>query len=85
MNNILNDLPDEVLEEIVYEYEDDCGEIDVDKIIEDLKSNISDFLYDNPDDFIPEFPDDKIDFDFIEDKIPDEYFEKIEPKDEICG
>ena len=86
MENFLKDLPDEVLEEIVYEYEDDLGEIDVDKIIADLKSNISDYIYDNPDDFIPDFPDDKIDFDFIDDeKVPDEYLERLEPKDNMCG
>ena len=67
MNNYLNDLPDEVLEEIVYEYEDQLDEIDVDEIIANLKSNISDYIYDNPDDFIPDFPEDKIDFSYVDD------------------
>ncbi|SDA70999.1 hypothetical protein [Methanobrevibacter millerae] len=85
MNNYLNDLPDEVLEEIVYEYEDQLDEIDVDEIIANLKSNISDYIYDNPDDFIPDFPEDKIDLSYVDDEmIPDEYLERIEPKD-ICG
>lgn len=86
MNNYLNDLPDEVLEEIVYEYEDELDNIDVDEIIANLKSNISDYIYDNPDDFIPDFPEDKIDLSYVDDEmIPDEYLERIEPKDTICG
>lgn len=86
MNDYLNELPDEVFEEIVFEYDDQLDEIDVDEIIANLKSNISDYIYDNPDDFIPDFPDDKIDLVFIDsEKIPDEYLEKIEPKDKLCG
>lgn len=83
MNKYLEELPDEVLEEIVYEYED-SEEIDVDKIIANLKSNISDYLFYNPDDSIPEEPGMNVDYDFNDDyEMSIELIEKIEPKDDI--
>ena len=47
--NYLNELDDELREEFVYEYDDDLSEVDVDRIIRDLKNNISDYIYENPD------------------------------------
>ena len=77
----LNELDDELLEEFVYEYDDDISEVDVDKIIRNLKNNISDYIYDNPDDYIPQVPECNIDFEFEDTQIPDEIIEKLEPKD----
>lgn len=79
----LRELDDELLEEFEYEYEEELLEIDVDKIIADLKNNISDYIFENPDDFIPSEPCDDIDFGFEEKQIPDEMLEKMEPKDNI--
>jgi hypothetical protein len=79
----LNELDDELLDEFSYEYEDELQEIDVDKIIANLKNNISDYIFENPDDFIPFEPSDDIDFGFEEKIIPDEVLEKLEPKDNI--
>ena len=83
MNNYLNELPDEVFEEIVCEY-DDSDDIDVDEIIANLKSNISDYLFYNPDDYIPEEPESNIDYDFKDEyEMPIELIEKLEPKSDI--
>lgn len=81
--NYLNELDDELREEFVYEYDDDLSEVDVDRIIRDLKNNISDYIYENPDDIIPQEPECSIDFDFEDTQIPDEIIEKMEPKDNI--
>ena len=83
MESYLEELPDEVLEEIVYEYEDD-EDIDVDEIIANLKSNLSDYLYNNPDDNVPEEPGMDIDFAYKDDfDMPIELIEKLEPKENI--
>lgn len=66
MKNYLDKLPDEVFEEIACEY-DDVDDIDVDEIIANLKSNISDYLFYNPEDNIPEEPESNIDYDFKDD------------------
>lgn len=79
----MNELDDELREEFIYEYGDDFQEIDVDEIIANLKRNISDYIYENPDDEIPEEPYENIDFGFEDIKIPDEVIEKLEPKDDI--
>ncbi len=79
----LNELDEELLEEFEYEYEEEHQEIDVDKIIANLKNNISDYIFENPDDFIPFEPFEDIDFEFEEKQIPDEILEKMEPKDNI--
>ena len=80
---MFEELPDEVLEEIVYEYED-VDDIDVDEIIANLKSNISDHLYYNPDDNVPQEPGMDIDFDYKDDfDMSIELIEKLEPKDDI--
>ena len=79
----LNELDEELLEEFQYEYEDELQEIDVDKIISNLKNNISDYIFENPDDYIPFEPSDDIDFVFEENIVPDEMLEKLEPKDKI--
>lgn len=79
----MNELDDELGEEFIYEYGDDFQEIDVDEIIANLKRNISDYIYENPDDEIPEEPYEIIDFGFEDIKIPDEVIEKLEPKDDI--
>ena len=79
----LNELDDELLEEFVYEYEEELQEMDVDEIIANLKNNISDYIFENPDDEIPEEPVSEIDYDFHDEKIPDEIIEKLEPKDNI--
>lgn len=81
--NYLNELDDELREEFVYEYDDDLSEVDVDRIIRDLKNNISDYIYENPDDIIPHEPECSIDFGFEDTQIPDEIIEKMEPKDNI--
>ena len=81
----LNELDDELLEEIVYEYEEELLEVDVDKIISDLKNNISEYIYENPDDLIPEEPECNIDFGFDDKQVPDEIIEKLEPKDNILN
>ena len=81
----LNELDDELLEEFVYEYEEELREVDVDKIISDLKNNISDYIYENPDDLIPEEPECNIDFGFDDKQVPDEIIEKLEPKDNILN
>ncbi|MBR6023507.1 MAG: hypothetical protein IK044_00905 [Methanobrevibacter sp.] len=79
----LNELDDELLEEIVYEYEDELQEMDVDEIIANLKNNISDYIFENPEEEIPLEPFDDIDFGFEEKIIPDEVLEEMEPKDNI--
>ena len=81
----LNELDDELLEELVYEYEEELREVDVDKIISDLKNNISEYIYENPDDLIPEEPECNIDFGFDDKQVPDEIIEKLEPKDDILN
>ncbi len=81
----LNELDDELLEELVYEYEEELLEVDVDKIISDLKNNISEYIYENPDDLIPEEPECNIDFGFDDKQVPDEIIEKLEPKDNILN
>ena len=81
----LNELDDELLEELVYEYEEELREVDVDKIISDLKNNISEYIYENPDDLIPEEPECNIDFGFDYKQVPDEIIEKLEPKDDILN
>ena len=81
----LNGLDDELLEELVYEYEEELLEVDVDKIISDLKNNISEYIYENPDDLIPEEPECNIDFGFDDKQVPDEIIEKLEPKDDILN
>ena len=81
----LNELDDELLEELAYEYEEELLEVDVDKIISDLKNNISDYIYENPDDLIPEEPECNIDFGFDDKQVPDEITEKLEPKDNILN
>ena len=81
----LNELDDELLEELVYEYEEELLEVDVDKIISDLKNNISEYIYENPDDLIPEEPECNIDFGFDDKQVPDEIIEKLEPKDDILN
>ena len=81
----LNELDDELLEELAYEYEEELLEVDVDKIISDLKNNISDYIYENPDDLIPEEPECNIDFGFDDKQVPDEIIEKLEPKDDILN
>ncbi len=81
----LNELDDELLEELAYEYEEELLEVDVDKIISDLKNNISEYIYGNPDDLIPEEPECNIDFGFDDKQVPDEIIEKLEPKDDILN
>ena len=81
--DIIEELPDELLEAIVYEYED-VEDIDVDEIISNLKSNISDYLYYNPEDNVPQEPRMDIDFNYKDDfDMSIELIEKLEPKDEI--
>lgn len=83
MKNYLEEFPDEVFEEIAYEY-DDSDDIDVDEIIANLKSNISDYLFYNPEDNIPEETESNIDYDFKDDyDMPIELIEKLEPKSDI--
>lgn len=76
--NYLNELDDELREEFAYEYDD---EVDVDEIISNLKNNISDYIFENPEDMIPDEPLRDMDYDFEDIKIPDEILEKLEPKD----
>ena len=79
----LNELEDELLEELIYEYDEELQKVDVDEIIANLKNNISDYIYENPDNLIPEEPDCGIDFEFDGRQVPDEIIEKLEPKDNI--
>ena len=79
----LNELDDELLEEFVYEYDEQPEEIDVDEIISSLKKNISEYIFENPEDMIFDEPLDDIDYDFEDIQIPDEMIEKLEPKDDI--
>jgi hypothetical protein len=82
--NFSKELDDEILEEFVYEYEDEIEEIDVDEIIADLKADISEYIYDNPFDEVPDMDFDEIDYDFVDDyQIPDEELERLEPNDVI--
>ena len=81
----LKELDDELLEELVYEYEEELQEVDVDKIISNLKNNISDYIYENPDDLIPEEPECNIDFGFNDRQVPDEIIEKLEPKNNLLN
>ena len=84
MNSYLNDISDEILEDIVYEYEEELDEVDVDEIIMNLKNNISDYIFDEPEDFFAEEPKEDFDFDFEDDdEMPVEWIEKLEPEDEI--
>ena len=85
MRDYLDDLRDEILDEIVYEYQD-AEEIDVDEIIANLKSNISDYLYDNPEDNVPEEPETYVDYDYRDDfDMSIELIEKLEPKENVRG
>lgn len=85
MRDYLEELRDEILDEIVYEYQD-AEEIDVDEIIANLKSNISDYLYDNPEDNVPEEPETYVDYDYRDDfDMSIELIEKLEPKEDIRG
>ena len=85
MRDYLDDLRDEIFDEIVYEYQD-AEEIDVDKIITNLKSNISDYLYDNPEDNVPEEPETYVDYGYKDDfDMSIELIEKLEPKEDISG
>ena len=85
MRDYLDDLTDEILDEIVYEYEG-AEDIDVDEIIANLKSNISDYLYDNPEDNVPEEPETYVDYDYSDDfDMSIELIEKLEPKEDSCG
>lgn len=85
MRDYLEELRDEILDEIVYEYQD-AEEIDVDEIIANLKSNISDYLYDNPEDNVPEEPETYVDYEYKDDfDMSIELIEKLEPKEDICG
>lgn len=79
----MNELDDELMDELAREYEDALQEFDVDEIIANLKHNISDYIYENPDDEIPEEPGQDIDFEFENKEVPDEIIEKLEPKDDI--
>jgi hypothetical protein len=79
----LNELDEELFDELEYEYEDELQDVDVDKIIANLKNNISDYIFENPDDYMPFEASDDIDFVFEENIIPDEMLEKLEPKDKI--
>ena len=78
--NYLNELDDEIREEFAYEYDD---EVDVDEIISNLKNNISDYIFENPEDMIPDEPLRDMDYDFEDIEIPDEILEKLEPKDKL--
>ena len=85
MRDYLDDLTDEILDEIVYEYQD-AEDIDVDEIIANLKSNISDYLYENPEDNVPEEPETYVDYDYRDDfDMSIELIEKLEPKENIRG
>ena len=85
MRDYLDDLTDEILDEIVYEYQD-AEEIDVDEIIANLKSNISDYLYENQEDNVPEEPETYVDYDYRDDfDMSIELIEKLEPKENIRG
>ena len=78
--NYLNELDDELREEFAYEYDD---EVDVDEIISNLKNNISDYIFENPEDMIPDEPLRDMNYDFEDIEIPDEILEKLEPKDKL--
>lgn len=85
MRDYLDDLRDEIFDEIVYEYEG-AEDIDVDEIIANLKSNISDYLYENPEDNVPEEPETYVDYDYMDDfDMSIELIEKLEPKEDISG
>ena len=79
--NYLNELDDELREEFAYEYGDE--EVDVDEIISNLKNNISDYIFENPEDILPDEPLRDINYDFEDIEIPDEILEKLEPKDKL--
>ncbi len=81
--NFSEEINDELLEDFVYDYEDELEELDVDEIIANLKKNISDYILENPDDMNLEEPMSYIDFEFEDMKVPDEVLEKLEPKDNI--
>lgn len=78
--NYLNELDDELREEFAYEYDE---EVDVDEIIANLKNNISDYIFENPEDILPNEPLRDMDYDFEDIEIPDEILEKLEPKDKL--
>lgn len=81
--NFSREINDELLEDFVYDYEDELEEVDVDEIIANLKNNISDYILENPDDMILDEPWSNIDFEFDDVEVPDEVLEKLEPKDNI--
>lgn len=81
--NFSREINDELLEDFVYDYEDELEEVDVDEIIANLKNNISDYILENPDDMILDEPQSNIDFEFDDVEVPDEVLEKLEPKDNI--
>ncbi|WP_407415462.1 hypothetical protein [Methanobrevibacter sp.] len=81
--NFSREINDELLEDFVYDYEDELEEVDVDEIIANLKNNISDYILENPDDMILEEPMSDIDFEYEEVKVPDEILEELEPKDNL--
>lgn len=81
--NFSREINDELLEDFVYDYEDELEEVDVDEIIANLKNNISDYVLENPDDMILDEPQSNIDFEFDDVEVPDEVLEKLEPKDNI--
>ncbi|WP_296885744.1 hypothetical protein [uncultured Methanobrevibacter sp.] len=77
----LNELDEELKEEFAYEYEDE--EVDVDEIIANLKNNISDYIFENPEDMLPNEPVEDMEYDFHDVQISDEVLEKLEPKDKL--
>ena len=77
----LNELDEELKAEFAYEY--DYEEVDVDEIIANLKNNISDYIFENPEDMLPNEPVEDMDYDFNDVQIPDEVLEKLEPKDKL--
>ena len=81
MMSYLNELDEELKEEFAYEYDDE--EVDVDEIIANLKNNISDYIFENPEDILPDEPLRDMDYDFEDIEIPDEILEKLEPKDKL--
>lgn len=82
--NFIDEIDSEIFEEFAYEYEDELDEIDVDELIAKLKTDISDYIYENPLDEVPDIGSDSIDYDFVDEYlIPDEELERLEPKDDF--
>ncbi|WP_296889002.1 hypothetical protein [uncultured Methanobrevibacter sp.] len=77
----LNELDEELKEEFAYEYEDEA--VGVDEIIANLKNNISDYIFENPEDMLLNESVEDMDYDFHDVQIPDEVLEKLEPKDKL--